>query len=319
MDWMSATVPHLLDHMALLSDATRCRVLLSVHRHELTVSELCAVLQLPQSTVSRQLKILGDGGWVHARPEGTRRLYSAAPEDLDPPAARLWRLAREQFGSIAVARDDARRLEAVVARRRSRSRDFFASAAGGWDRMRDDLFGKRTSLALLGLIDEEWVVGDLGCGTGAVSEVLAPLVRRVIGVDGSAPMLDEARRRLEGRANVELRQGELEALPLEDGCLDAATLMLVLHHLPDPAAVLAEVARVLRPGGRLLLVDMLPHDRHEYQQQMGHVWLGFAEDQIARLLKAAGLASLRFRELGPDAEARGPALFAAGARRNAVR
>ena len=106
-------------------------------------------------------------------------------------------------------------------------------------------------------------------------------------------MLQAARRRLRDAANVELRRGELEALPIDDGELDAATLMLVLHHLPDPAAVLAEAHRVLKPGGRLLICDMLPHDREEYRQQMGHVWLGFGEDQIRRLLANAGFEKVR--------------------------
>ena len=101
-------------------------------------------------------------------------------------------------------------------------------------------------------------------------------------------MLQAARRRLRDCANVEVRRGELEALPIDDATLDAATLLLVLHHLPDPAAALAEAARVLKPGGRLLICDMLPHDREEYRQQMGHVWLGFGEDQMRRLLAAAG-------------------------------
>lgn len=310
----AGTRPQILDQMAALSDSTRCRVLLTLGRQELTVSELCSVLRLPQSTVSRHLRILGDGGWLHTRPEGTHRLYSLAPDDLDRAAGRLWRLTREQFGGTSVARDDLQRLEAVLGQRRTRSQEFFESTAGQWDKMRDELFGSGGSpLSLLGLLDEDWVVGDLGCGTGRVGAALAPFVRRVIAVDGSRAMLDAARDRLGGRDNVELRRGELESLPLEDSSLDAATLILVLHHLPDPAAGLAEVARVLRPQGRLLIVDMLSHDRHEYQQQMGHIWLGFDEKQIRRLLAAAGLRTGAFRPLPVDPAARAPGLFAASA------
>ncbi|MHC4428027.1 MAG: ArsR/SmtB family transcription factor [Planctomycetota bacterium] len=312
-----AEKPQILDHLAALSDATRCRLLLVLGRHELTVSELCRVLRLPQSTVSRHLRILADGGWVHSRPEGTHRLYSLLPDDLAPAARDLWGLARDQVSAAAGARDDARRLDSVLAERRSRSREFFASAAGRWDRMRDDLFGSRIySLSLLGLLDPDWTVGDLGCGTGAVSEALAPFVGRVVAVDGSAEMLDAARERLSGHENVDLRSGELERLPIDDRSLDAATLILVLHHLPDPARVLTEVARKLRPGGRLLLVDMLPHDRQEYRQQMGHVWLGFSEEQIDRLLSTAGLSSRGFRSLPTDPSAGAPSLFAAVAGRS---
>jgi len=304
--------PKILDQLAALSDATRCRLLLSLGRHELTVSELCRVLQLPQSTVSRHLKILADGGWVHSRPEGTRRLYSLVPADLAPSARDLWSLACEQVSAVAGAREDTRRLESVLAERRSRSREFFASTAGRWDRLRDELFGSRIySLSLLGLLDGGWTVGDLGCGTGAVSEALAPFVGRVLAVDGSREMLDAARERLDGFDNVELRSGELEELPIDNGSLDAATLILVAHHLPDPARVLAEVTRTLRPGGRLLLVDMLPHDRQEYQQQMGHVWLGFSEDQIGRFLAQAGLRSKGFRALPTDPASHAPSLFVA--------
>jgi ArsR family transcriptional regulator len=111
--------------------------------------------------------------------------------------------------------------------------------------------------------------------------------------------------------NVDVRRGELEALPIQDDALDAATLLLVLHHLPDPAAALTEAARVLRPGGRLLICDMLPHDRETYRQQMGHVWLGFGEDALKKLLAAAGFDRVRMTALPTDADAKGPALFVA--------
>jgi ArsR family transcriptional regulator len=128
-------------------------------------------------------------------------------------------------------------------------------------------------------------------------------------------MLDAARRRLEDRSNVDLRQGDLEALPLAAGELDAAMLSLVLHYSPDPARALTEVARVVRPGGRVLLVDMLPHEREEYQQQMGHVWLGFSEKQMSRFLSGTGFDDIRMRALPADPDAKGPSLFATVAKR----
>ncbi len=308
--------PQILDHLAALSDPTRCRLLLMLDQHELTVSELCQVLQLPQSTVSRHLKILADGDWVRTRPEGTRRLYSLVPDGLGAPARKLWDLAREEVEATTGAGEDGRRLDSVLAQRRQRSREFFASAAEQWDRTRDELFGARiASMALVGLLPQDWTVGDLGCGTGAVTEALAHFVRRVIAVDGSSQMLAAARERLDAFANVELRHGELEQLPLDDQLLDAATLILVLHHLPDPSRVFGEVGRTLRPEGRLLIVDMLPHDRQEYQQQMGHVWLGFSEDQIDRFLVASGLRMTSFRTLPADPAAAGPSLFVASATR----
>jgi ubiquinone/menaquinone biosynthesis C-methylase UbiE/DNA-binding transcriptional ArsR family regulator len=304
----------IFDDLSALADATRSRMLLVLERHELTVSELCAVLQLPQSTVSRHLKTLSDTDWVSSRRDGTSRYYTLALDDRGPATRRLWSLLREQVSLTPGADQDARRLRSVLGRRQSKSQEFFASAAGQWDRLREELFGRGSYLhALPGLLDPEWVVGDLGCGTGQVAAALAPFVKEVIAVDRSADMLQAARRRLRDAANVDVRRGELEALPIQDGALDAATLLLVLHHLPDPAEALGEAARVLRPGGRLLISDMLPHDREIYRQQMGHVWLGFSEETLGRLLAQAGFDRVRVAHLSVDPEAKGPALFVASA------
>jgi ArsR family transcriptional regulator len=306
----------ILDHMSALGDPTRCRLLLLLEKHELTVSELCAVLQSPQSSVSRHLKTLADDDWVSSRRDGTSRFYSMPLDDLDSGASQLWPVIREQVAATVAAGQDDRRLQGVLARRRTKSQAFFATAAGDWDRLRSDLFGDTFYLwAVLGLIDPTLVVGDLGCGTGQLAETVAPHVGRVIAVDGSADMLDAARRRVGERPNVDIRQGDLEALPLQDGELDCAMLSLVLHYSPDPAMALAEVARVVKLGGRLLVVDMLPHDREEYQQQMGHVWLGFSEKQMSRFLTGAGFGDLRMRALPADPDAGGPGLFAAVATR----
>jgi SAM-dependent methyltransferase len=322
---VSAT-PALLDSLGALSDPTRCRMLLVLEKHELTVGEQADVLQLPQSTVSRHLKVLSETGWVGSRRDGTSRFYS-----LDASAARggaadagalgtVWALARDQVVNRPGSAQDQRRLKSVLARRASRSQTFFASSAGQWDRLREDLFGGDFLLrGLLGLADDRWTVGDLGCGTGIVSSTLAPFVTRVIAVDASDEMLAAARARLDdtaGASNVELRNGVLESLPIDTASLDAATMMLVLHHVPEPGTALAEAARVLKPGGRLLIVDMLPHDREEYKQQMGHVWLGFGAEQIARLMESAGFDGVRVHALPAAPAAKGPALFAATGRRN---
>ena len=302
----------ILDHIAALSDPTRCRMLLLLEQHELTVSELCAVLQMPQSSVSRHLKTLADDDWVTSRRDATSRFYTMSVEDLDPGATRLWPIIREQVASTSTAAQDQRRLRSVLARRRARSQEFFATAAGHWDKIREAFFGDTFYLwGVLGLIDPTLVVGDLGCGTGQLTSTVAPHVQRVIAIDASPDMLDAARQRLAGASNVELRQGELESLPVGDSELHAAMLSLVLHYSPEPARALSEVARALRPGGRVLVVDMLPHDRVEYQQQMGHVWLGFSEQQISKFLTGAGFAHVRVRALPVDPDAKGPALFAA--------
>lgn len=312
---MNAPNAAIHDHLASLADTTRSRILLLLDRHELTVSEMCSVVQLPQSTVSRHLKALSDAGWIAARAEGTSNVYTIH-RDLDAATRRLWLVVKEQVGVTSAAAQDQRRLQSALADRRTKSQEFFSSSAGQWDRLRDELFGDRFHLgALAAFASAGWVVGDLGCGTGQVSAALAPFVARVIAVDASAAMLQAARKRLHGVENVDLRRGELEALPIDDARLDAATAMLVLHHVPEPAKALAEVARVLKPGGCLVLVDMQPHDRELYRQQMGHVWLGFSEDHISRLMIDAGFTAVRIVALAPDAKAKGPALFVATARK----
>ena len=305
------------DHLSALADTTRSRLLVLLDRHELTVSELCGIMQLPQSTVSRHLKALADTGWISARAEGTSNLYAMTRDELDPSARRLWALVREQVGPTPAAAQDHRRIQTVLAERRTKSQEFFSSSAGQWDRLRDDLFGERFHLAALpAFAGPEWTVGDLGCGTGQMSAALAPFVAQVVAVDASAAMLQAAKKRLQGFENVDLRRGELEALPIDDGRLDAATLALVLHHLPEPERALADVARVLRPGGRILIVDMLPHTRESYRQQMGHVWLGFSDEHVRRILKESGFEEVRIVPLPPDSKSKGPGLFVAtGARR----
>ena len=304
----------IFDDLTTLADATRSRMLLLLERHELTVSEICAVLQLPQSTVSRHLKTLSDAGWVSSRREATSRYYTLALDDRGPATRRLWSLLREQVSATPGADQDARRLKGVLARRQTKSQEFFASVAGQWDRVREELFGRASHFsALPALLDSSWTIGDLGCGTGQVAAVLAPFVARVIAVDRSGDMLQAARRRLREHPNVDVRRGELEALPIQDAELDAATLLLVLHHLPDPAAALSEAGRVLRSGGKLVILDMLPHDREDYRQQMGHVWLGLGDEQLRKLLASAGFDQVRIVPMPADPDAKGPALFVATA------
>jgi ArsR family transcriptional regulator len=312
----AASRASVFDRLAVLSDPTRSRILLLLDRHELTVGELCTALQLPQSTVSRHLKILTDDGWLASRAEGTSRRYSMLTNKLDAAARRLWQVVKAQLAESPAAAQDAHRLRGVLSQRRQAQIAFFDSAPGVWDRMRAELIGQRTDLlALLELFDDRWVVGDLGCGTGHVSEVIAPSVARVIAVDESGPMLAAARKRLTPLGNVELRSGPLEEIPIGHGELDVAIMMLVAHYVAEPPDVLREVARVLAPGGRLLLVDLMPHEREEYVTQMGHVWQGFDEPQLRGWLEAAGFDAIRYRALAADPAAKGPGLFVTSCRK----
>ena len=298
--------------LTALADPIRARLLLVLERHELTVSELRSALQLPQSTVSRHLRALADAGWVASREDGTSNRYRMIARELDAGARRLWQAVREEVGAMATAARDAERVRGVMAARHSTSQQFFASSAAQWDKVRAELFGSRTELlALLGLLDARWTVGDLGCGTGQLAESMAPFVKRVVAVDESPAMLRASRTRLASRANVEVREGALEALPIEGGELDVAILSLVLHYVADPVLALAGIHRALTQDARVLIVDMMPHDRAEYRQTMGHVWLGFGEEQLMRWSEEAGFASCRFWPLPVPAHSKGPTLFSA--------
>jgi SAM-dependent methyltransferase len=209
-------------------------------------------------------------------------------DDLDAAMRSLWVTVRDSINDAPSLELDAdlRRLGHVLAARRTDSRAFFGRVAAEWQSMRESLFGHGfTAPGLLALLDPAWTVADLGCGAGDASRQLAPHVERVIAVDQSEAMLETASGVLSAHRNVELTCGDLEAVPLPDASVDAAVISLVLHHVEHPAAVLAEAARVLRStngGGRLVLIDMLAHDRDEYRRTMGHVHLGFDRGAVER-------------------------------------
>jgi ArsR family transcriptional regulator len=280
-----------------------------LERQELGVAELCDVLQLPQSTVSRHLKVLSDLGWVTSRKEGTAHLYRTILDELDPAARRLWLVSREQTDNWATIAQDQLRLQRLL-QNRNDSQSFFAGAAAQWDNLRGQLYGHQFSTAAcLGLLSEQMLVADLGCGTGPIAAALAPFVHRVIGVDNSAAMLKAARRRLANLDNVELRRGELTSIPIDDSSCDAAMIVLALTYIPDPQAAIAEISRILKPGGRAVIVDLLPHDRDDFRRQLNQHWQGFDLDQVRRWLAAASFETISSRPLPPEANVKGPALF----------
>jgi ArsR family transcriptional regulator len=302
--------------MECLADPTRLRLLRLLEHHELGVAELCDVLQLPQSTVSRHLKVLSDLGFVRNHRQATTNLYRMILDELNPAARRLWLLAREQTESWATYHQDQLRLTRRLRDREADSQAFFAGAAGEWDRLRTELYGRGFTLsAMLALLPPDHVIADLGCGTGPLIEQLAPHVRRVIGVDSSAAMLKAAKKRTDGLDNVELRRGDLTAVPIEDQTCDAALMVLALTYVPDPAAALREMARILKPAGRAVIVDLLPHDRDDFRRQMGQQSMGFSAESIKSSLHACGLTHSSIRSLAPETNVKGPALFLATATR----
>ncbi len=312
-----ARIDALLGWMDGLAEPTRLRILRALERTELSVLELCEVLALPQSTVSRHLKVLADLGWLASRRSGTQSLYAWA-DAIDPGARRLWAVTRAETDAWAAVRRDAGRLAGVKARRDEAQR-FFAGAAGAWDRLRTEVYGKRIGIeALLALVPAEWAVADLGCGTGALAAELAPRVRSVVAVDQSAAMLRAARKRLAGLSNVRIEEARLESLPLPDASCDAAFAALVLAYLQDPDAALGEAARILRPGGRLVVVEAVRHSDEDLRRRMGQVRPGFEPEELAALL-GARLADVTVRALPPEPGAKGPGILVASARRAAKR
>ena len=301
-----------LSNLAQLGDLARVRLLLLVERTELGVGELATASQLPQSTVSRHLKALHEHGWIVKRSEGTASLYRLPVDALDPDLRRLWETTRDRLASSPVFLDDASRLKEVLAGRRSDSQAFFGRIGGEWHEVRHELFGTGFGVdAMLGLLDPEWVVADLGCGTGDAAERLAPVVSEVVAVDRERAMLEASRKRLAEFDNIRFVEGDLLDLDLKSESVDAAVMMLVLHHLREPSAAVAEAARILRPGGVLLVVDMVAHDRDTYQLTMGHEHLGFEESAIHGLGESGGFGRVSWRRLRPMPGGKGPGLFAA--------
>jgi ArsR family transcriptional regulator len=312
MNTAAAPPEALLSRMSSLADPTRLRLLRLLERRELGVIDLCDVLQLPQSTVSRHLKVLADQGWIRSNRQGTSHLYRMPLDQLQHPARRLWFVARDQMEPWATIRQDELRLARRLRHRQDRTRAFFAGAAGDWEKMCRELYGESfVRSALLSLLPSRWVVADLGCGTGLVAAELAAAVGRVIAVDNSPAMLRAARERTAGLANVDLRRGDLAALPIGSASCDAALFLLVLTYVADTPAALREARRILKGGGKLIMVDLLEHDREDFQRRMGQLHRGFSLEQARDMLDAAGFDSVSARALAPERHASGPVLFVA--------
>lgn len=302
----------LVSKLETLADPVRIRLLRLMERHELAVDELRDVVQLPQSTLSRHLQMLLEAHWCRRRRQGTSQLYRMTLDELDPVARRLWLVAREQSEAWPSVQQDALRLARRLEQREADSQAFFAGAAGQWEKWRGELYGRTfTGSAFAAALPSTYVVADLGCGTGTVAAELAPHVKQVIGVDNSVAMLKAAERRTRDFPNVELRRGDVSALPIDDATADVSLLLLVLTYVPDPSAALKEAARITKPGGKVVVVDLLPHDRDDFRRQLGQATLGFEPEALKQILTTAGLSDATVRPLPPEENVRGPALFLA--------
>ncbi len=278
-----------------LADPTRVRILALLEREELAVQELMDVLGMAQSRVSRHLGILREAGLLRDRREGTFVFYRfAAPQDAAWRDA--WTLARREWADDAHAERDAAALLRVVEARASRSRSFFDRIGPEWDVLRkvfnDDALRAR---AAAHLVPPGTRVADVGTGTGILAAELARLGLEVIGIDHSPRMLEAARANLEreGLGGVELRGGEAQALPLDDGEVDAALAHMVLHYLPSPGDAIRDMARVVRPGGAVVVVDFVHHQHEWMREELGVTWLGFEQTEVTSWFDAAGLVDFR--------------------------
>jgi ArsR family transcriptional regulator len=274
--------------MGNLADPTRLRILRVLEREELSVLELCEVLKLPQSTVSRHLKTLADQGWLANRREGTASYYRRS-DAIEAGAKRLWRFARAESEGWAAVQQDALRLETLLKARRTEAESFFTGAAAEWNRVREEAYGREFEQVLLRSLPlPEWTIADLGCGTGTFTLELARSGAHVIGVDQSASMLRLARRYTRECENVELHQASLEAVPIPDGRCDVALLVLVLSYVAEVAPVLREAHRILAPGGRVFVVDAYPHGDEGFRRRLGQARAGIEPRRVSELLGDLG-------------------------------
>lgn len=305
-----------------MADGTRQRTLGVLRRRELSVSELVEVLDQPQSTVSRHLKILRDAGLIHDRRDGNTVLYSVPAPTYNGAGHRLSARLLEWLAEQPLATSIESRLDAVIRRRGDMSRRFFDRIGRQWDALREESFGSSFHLeAFIALLPEEWTVVDVGTGTGYLLPTLARHFQRVIGVEPIDTMLEAARQRIEhhGINNVALHSGELAQLPVGEAAVDLAIAVLVLHHVPAPRDALDELHRVVRPGGRVLIVEQVTHQNEAFRERMQDRWWGFDPSEFHELLESAGFREVRLHRLLTVERAAGaPDLFVVTGRKGAA-
>lgn len=302
------------DILSVLSELSRLRLLRLLEQEELAVGEMAAIVQMPQSTVSRHLKVLLESGWIQRRSERTTARYHMTLASLPDSWQELWLITKKQLAQPPQIIQDDHRLKEVLSERNLDTHSYFGQVGGDWSCIRTELFGNSfADDALLGLLTCDWIVADMGCGTGEISARIAPHVEKILAVDQSNAMLKAAKTRLSKFNNIEFVSATLSDLPLDDSSINAAVISLVLHHIDNPPEIIQEAARCLKPNGLILIIDMLEHNRNEYKHTMGHHWLGFNPNELKNWLIKAGLGKFRYWRLPSDPEAKGPELFAAKA------
>src|SRR5262245_25876673 len=279
------------DLLGLLAEPSRVRLLALLGDNELTVNELCAVTELGQSRVSTHLGKLRDAGLVRDRRAGGSTYYRMANGELPAPARKLWSVVAADLDDAQLS-TDRQRCAAVLRARAAQARGdgrWPDSVAGEMERhYSPGRTWEALARGLIGLCDLGDVL-DAGAGDGATAQLLAPRARTITCVDVSETLVDAARVRLAGHANVRAEAADLHALPFADQSFDQVLLLNVLTHLAGPTRAIAELARVLRPDGRLALVTLAAHDHLDVTAAYGHVTPGFRPAEVRRLLEKAGL------------------------------
>ena len=275
-----------------VSDPTRLRILALLARMELSVGELAQLLKQSQPRVSRHVRILADAGIVERRKEGSWVFLAIADAERTGPLLTLMREWTDQ-ASAGVFEQDSARLDAVRADRAEAAQRYFASHAEVWDSIRSlHVSEVEVERAIERALDRRnlGTLVDIGTGTGRMIELFGPRAQEAIGIDRSSEMLRLARVKLElAGVRASLRQGDMYALPLGDCTADCIIIHQVLHYAHAPSDAIAEAARVLAPGGTLLVVDFASHEREELRTRDAHLRLGFADEMMDGWFKSAGL------------------------------
>jgi ubiquinone/menaquinone biosynthesis C-methylase UbiE/DNA-binding transcriptional ArsR family regulator len=301
----------LLSGLRAAAESTRVRILFILAHGEANVSELTQILGQSQPRVSRHLKLMAEAGLISRHKEGIWVLFRLREEGMGGALARS--IVDLLPGSDAVLTGDLARLEDIRSRRAEAASRYFAENARSWEQLRslhvreEDV--EQAMVRLAGTSPIRLHV-DLGTGTGAVLRRFAPHAQQSIGIDSSRDMLAIARVNLDaaGVRNAQVRHGEIYALPFPDGFADFVTIHQVLHFLEDPVRALAEAARILQPGGRLLIVDFAPHDLDELRTEHAHRRLGIAAEHMAQWLTRAGLSLVQHDVLAPPWRPQGKGL-----------
>src|SRR5438477_1518401 len=283
-------------------ESTRLRILALIGEAELTVSDLTEILRQSQPRISRHLRLLAEAGLVERFREGSWAFFRLGERE---DAAKLARelIAHLDPEDVTLSRD-RERLAAVRTQRAQAAQNYFRQHAAEWDRIRKlHVADEAVEAAIIGALADAPLRAllDLGTGTGRMLELLAPRIERGLGLDLSLDMLSLARARLDrvGLRHCSVRQGDIYDLALPKDSFDAVIIHQVLHFLDDSARAIAEAARVLRPSGRLLVVDFAPHDLEFLREEHAHRRLGFAAETVTQWLEAAGLDVLRQETLPP--------------------